>query len=112
MYVYMYMYTYICICEYIHIYIYVYTIYTSIPTVVPVPPTATEEAAVTVPTAKEGDSIPAVVFKARIRDDTIEGQNPFDWKDVSTDDLFKGKRAVVFSLPSMEWLRLVGSSKF
>jgi thioredoxin-dependent peroxiredoxin len=40
-----------------------------------------------------------VTFKARVRDDKIGGDNPFDWKDVTTDDLFKGKRAVIFCLP-------------
>jgi hypothetical protein len=49
--------------------------------------------------AKEGDLIPNVVFKARVRDEKIGGSNPFTWKDVSTADLFKGKRAVVFALP-------------
>ena len=49
--------------------------------------------------AKEGDAIPNVVFKARVRDEKIGGSNPFTWKDVSTNDLFKGKRAVVFALP-------------
>jgi hypothetical protein len=48
---------------------------------------------------KEGDVIPNVVFKARVRDAKIGGDNPFTWKDVSTSDLFKGKRAVVFALP-------------
>ena len=48
---------------------------------------------------KKGDTIPNVTFKARVRDDSIGGSNPFDWKDVSTDDLFKNKRAVVFALP-------------
>jgi len=48
---------------------------------------------------KKGDTIPNVIFKARVRDDSIGGSNPFDWKDVSTDDLFKNKRAVVFALP-------------
>jgi hypothetical protein len=48
---------------------------------------------------KEGDTIPNVVFKARVRDEKIGGSNPFTWKDVSTADLFKGKRSVVFSLP-------------
>jgi peroxiredoxin len=48
---------------------------------------------------KEGDKIPSVVFKARVRDESIGGSNPFTWKDVTSDSLFKGKRAVVFSLP-------------
>eukprot|EP00596_Hydrurales_sp_CCMP1899_P005814 CAMPEP_0119033524 /NCGR_PEP_ID=MMETSP1177-20130426/565_1 /TAXON_ID=2985 /ORGANISM="Ochromonas sp, Strain CCMP1899" /LENGTH=225 /DNA_ID=CAMNT_0006990331 /DNA_START=30 /DNA_END=707 /DNA_ORIENTATION=+ len=49
--------------------------------------------------AKEGDAIPAVTFKARVRDEKLGGDNPYDWKDVTTSDLFKGKRAVVFCLP-------------
>ena len=47
----------------------------------------------------EGGEIPNVVFKARVRDESIGGSNPFTWKDVSSVDLFKGKRAVVFALP-------------
>jgi peroxiredoxin len=34
-----------------------------------------------------------------VRDTSIGGDNPFDWKDVTSEDLFKGKRCVVFSLP-------------
>ena len=49
--------------------------------------------------AKEGDDVPQVVFKARVRDEKIGGENPFDWKDVTKDDLFKGKRVVLFALP-------------
>ena len=48
---------------------------------------------------KEGDTIPNIIFKARVRDEKIGGSNPFDWKDVSTSDLFKGKRSVIFALP-------------
>jgi peroxiredoxin len=43
--------------------------------------------------------IPAVVFKTRVRDDTIGGPNPFRWEDKSTYDYFAGKRVVLFSLP-------------
>jgi peroxiredoxin len=43
--------------------------------------------------------IPAVVFKTRVRDDSIEGPNPFRWEDKSTYDYFAGKRVVLFSLP-------------
>ena len=44
-------------------------------------------------------TIPEVTFKTRIRDDAIEGPNPFDWKDLTSDEIFKGKRVVLFSLP-------------
>lgn len=45
--------------------------------------------------------VPSVTFKTRVRDDSIEGAdfNPYRWKDVTTWDLFAGKRAVLFSLP-------------
>lgn len=49
--------------------------------------------------AKDGDAVPKVTFKARVRDESIPGPNPFTWKDVTSEALFKGKRAVVFSLP-------------
>jgi peroxiredoxin len=43
--------------------------------------------------------VPAVVFKTRVRDNSIEGPNPFRWEDKSTYDYFAGKRVVLFSLP-------------
>jgi peroxiredoxin len=49
--------------------------------------------------ATDGSVVPSMTFKARIRDEKIGGDNPFTWKDVTSDELFKGKRAVVFALP-------------
>lgn len=43
--------------------------------------------------------IPNVVFKTRVRDESIEGPNPYRWEDMTTADLFAGKKVVVFSLP-------------
>jgi thioredoxin-dependent peroxiredoxin len=43
--------------------------------------------------------VPDVVFKTRVRDESIEGPNPFTWKDLTTKDIFAGKRVVVFALP-------------
>ena len=43
--------------------------------------------------------VPAVVFKTRVRDNSIEGPNPFRWEDKTTYDYFAGKRVVLFSLP-------------
>jgi peroxiredoxin len=43
--------------------------------------------------------VPAVVFKTRVRDDSIEGPNPYRWEDTTTYDYFGGKRVVLFSLP-------------
>lgn len=44
-------------------------------------------------------NVPNVVFKTRVRDESIGGDNPFRWQDVSSDDIFKGKKIVLFSLP-------------
>lgn len=43
--------------------------------------------------------VPNVTFKTRVRDESIEGDNPFRWQDVTTDDIFKGKKVALFSLP-------------
>lgn len=43
--------------------------------------------------------VPNTIFKTRVRNESLPGDNPFEWKDVSTDDVFKGKNVVVFSLP-------------
>ena len=43
--------------------------------------------------------VPSVVFKMRVRDDSIEGPNPYKWEDVTTFDLFGRMRVVIFSLP-------------
>lgn len=48
---------------------------------------------------KEGNKVPQVIFKTRVRDASIGGENPFTWKDVKTNDIFKGKNIVLFSLP-------------
>jgi len=48
---------------------------------------------------KPGIQVPNVTFKARVRDESIEGSNPFRWEDKTSDDFFKGKRVVLFSLP-------------
>ena len=45
------------------------------------------------------DRVPDVVFKTRVRDESVEGSNPFRWQDRTTDEIFGGKRVVLFSLP-------------
>lgn len=44
-------------------------------------------------------TVPEVVFKTRVRDDSVEGPNPFRWQDVASQDIFAGKKVVVFALP-------------
>lgn len=43
--------------------------------------------------------VPSVTFKTRVRDETVEGPNPFRWQDVTSDEIFKGRKVVVFALP-------------
>ena len=45
------------------------------------------------------ERVPNVTFKTRVRDESVEGSNPFRWEDKTTQDLFAGKKVVVFSLP-------------
>ena len=46
-----------------------------------------------------GRKLPQIVFKTRVRDESVGGPNPFRWQDVTTAELFANKRAAVFSLP-------------
>ncbi|MCB1541647.1 MAG: peroxiredoxin [Rhodoblastus sp.] len=43
--------------------------------------------------------VPDVVFHTRVRNDALGGPNPFEWKDVTSADIFGGKRVVLFALP-------------
>lgn len=47
----------------------------------------------------EGNKLPNVIFKTRTRTESINEENPFIWKDMTTDDFFKNKRCILFSLP-------------
>src|SRR5210317_628214 len=43
--------------------------------------------------------VPQVTFKTRVRDESVEGPNPFRWQDVTSDEIFAGKKVIVFALP-------------
>jgi peroxiredoxin (alkyl hydroperoxide reductase subunit C) len=43
--------------------------------------------------------VPDVVFKTRVRDESVEGPNPYRWQDRTTAEIFGGKKVVLFSLP-------------
>jgi thioredoxin-dependent peroxiredoxin len=47
----------------------------------------------------DGDAVPMVTFKCRVRDESIGGENPFTFKDVTTADIMAGKRVVIFAVP-------------
>jgi len=40
-----------------------------------------------------------VVFKTRVRDESVGGTNPYRWQDVVSGDLFRDKRVIIFALP-------------
>jgi peroxiredoxin len=42
---------------------------------------------------------PHATFKTRVRNDALGGPNPFGWQDLTSDDIFAGKRVVLFALP-------------
>ena len=44
-------------------------------------------------------NLPNVDFRVRVRDESIGGDNPFTWKTFTSEDYFKGKKVVLFSLP-------------
>jgi peroxiredoxin len=46
-----------------------------------------------------GRKLPEATFKTRVRDESVGGPNPYRWQNTTTDDYFKGKRVVLFSLP-------------
>ncbi len=44
-------------------------------------------------------NIPDITFKTRIRNEALGGDNPYEWKDLTSDEIFKDKNVVLFSLP-------------
>jgi thioredoxin-dependent peroxiredoxin len=46
-----------------------------------------------------GTTVPEVTLKTRVRDESVEGPNPYRWQDTQTGELFAGKRTVIFGLP-------------
>ena len=44
-------------------------------------------------------NVPNVVFKTRVRDESIGGEIPFRWHDITSSDIFSGKKVIVVALP-------------
>mgnify|MGYP000454034439 CR=1 FL=1 len=44
-------------------------------------------------------TVPDVVFKTRVRDESIAGDNPFKWEDKTSADIFSGKSIIIVALP-------------
>jgi peroxiredoxin len=45
------------------------------------------------------NQVPDAVFHTRVRNDALGGANPFEWRQVTSDDIFAGQRVVVFAVP-------------
>jgi peroxiredoxin len=45
------------------------------------------------------ERVPQVTFKTRVRDESVPGPNPYRWQDLTTDDIFRGRKVVLFALP-------------
>lgn len=45
------------------------------------------------------EKVPNVIFRTRVRDESVGGENPFRWQDLTTQEIFGGKRVVLFALP-------------
>jgi peroxiredoxin len=43
--------------------------------------------------------VPEITFKTRVRDESIGGDNPFRWQDVTSSEIFKGKSVIIVALP-------------
>ena len=44
-------------------------------------------------------SVPDVTFKTRVRDESLNTENPFRWEDKTSADIFAGKNIIIVSLP-------------
>lgn len=47
----------------------------------------------------ENTHVPEVTFKTRVRDESVGGDNPFRWQDLTSSEIFSGKKVVLFGLP-------------
>ena len=45
------------------------------------------------------EHIPETTFHTRVRCDALEGPNPFEWRDVSSSEIFGGRNIVLFAVP-------------
>jgi thioredoxin-dependent peroxiredoxin len=44
-------------------------------------------------------TVPSATFKTRVRNEALGGPNPYEWRDLTTEEVFGGKNVVLFSLP-------------
>jgi peroxiredoxin len=44
-------------------------------------------------------TVPDITFKTRVRDESLNTENPFRWEDKTSADIFGGKNIIIVSLP-------------
>ncbi|GJD50027.1 Peroxiredoxin [Methylobacterium crusticola] len=44
-------------------------------------------------------SVPNVIFHIRVRNDSLGGPNPFEWKSLASAEIFGGRNIVLFAVP-------------
>ncbi|MEK9673630.1 MAG: peroxiredoxin [Rhodospirillaceae bacterium] len=49
--------------------------------------------------SQTNSKVPHSRFQVRVRNNAIEGPNPYEWKEITTDDVFRGKTIILFALP-------------
>jgi peroxiredoxin len=45
------------------------------------------------------DRVPDSIFYTRVRNDSLGGPNPFEWKELTSNDVFLGRNIVLFAVP-------------
>ena len=43
--------------------------------------------------------VPNATFQTRVRNESLGGPNPYEWKELTSDEIFGGRTIVVFALP-------------
>lgn len=46
-----------------------------------------------------GQKVPDTVFHTRVRNDALGGPNPYEWRKLTSADVFAGRNIVLFALP-------------
>ena len=44
-------------------------------------------------------TVPNTVFNVRVRNEALDGANPFEWSTLTTADIFSGQKVVLFAVP-------------